>query len=380
MTDPAFAPRSARHFDDRSHLPREATVRLEPGALIVERGEGLPARWPLERVKVVSADRSGVQLEMSGERIEALIVPDPSFLDALRVANGGRGMGRIARGGPPVMRLLFAAGLACLLALFAAWRWGIPALAGVAAGQVPPEWERRFGLAVVEGMAPARDRVRDERVVAGVDGIFRRLVAAQASPRDSFRLIVVRSKTVNAFAAPGGWVVVTTGLLGALRGPEELASVLAHEISHVARRHTTRGLFARLGVRALFALLAGDAGGIGIALDAAGRLGELSYSRGDESDADAGAVELMARAGLDPAALDGALESIAGAAGGAKGPELTFLSTHPSTTGRRERVRALAAARPVAGAPVLLDAASWRAMRRALEGDEGRPQAIPGTP
>lgn len=363
-TGPAWP---AQYFEHAAPHAHAATVILEPGTMVVS-GEGTPPRrWPLASVVVVRGRGKGepVQLELRGEQTEALIVADRSFLAALEAATGGQPLRRLD-GGPPVVRLLLGAGLALVLALFAAWRWGVPALAGVAADRVPPEWERKFGAAVVEGMAPAREQVTDERIVQPVGDIFGLLVDEQASRRDSFQVIVLRAKMVNAFAAPGGYVVVTTGLLGALRGPDELAAVLAHEISHVARRHTTRGLFARLGVRALFALLAGDQSGLGPLLNAAGTLGELSYSRNDETEADEGAAQLLARAGVNPASLDRALGSIAGAAGGAGRMDLAFLSTHPSTAGRREHVRKLAAGLTVSGSAALPGEAAWAEMREAV--------------
>lgn len=366
MTWAQYEAKLARHFDGATPEPRDVTVRFQPGTLLLERADGEIRRWPLERVVVLNADRASVQVELRGEPIESLIVPDPEFLRALEAANGGKRLRRVG-GGVPAVRILLAFAAVCMLFLFAAWRWGVPALAGVAADQVPPAWERRFGAVVVHGMAPTRDQVTDERVTGPVREIFALLAAEQGSKRDSFQVIVLRAKMVNAFAAPGGFVVVTTGLLGALRDPDELAAVLAHEISHVTRRHTTRGLFARLGVRALFALIAGDQSGLGQMLNAAGTLGELSYSRNDETDADESAARLLAMAGVSPIALDRALESIAGAAKGRERIELAFLSTHPSTAGRRDRVRALAARLPVQGSAPLQDAAAWAAMREAVE-------------
>jgi len=360
----SYEAKGVRHFDGRTAEAREATVRLAPGELSIETHDGAVRRWPLDRVRVMRAERTTVQLELTGEPTEAVILEDAGFLAALRAANGGRSLRR--EGGLPALPTLVAVGLLGLGMLFAAWRWGIPALAGVAADQVPVEWERRFGAAVVSGMAPSEKRVEEEAVVGPVRGVFDLLAAHQASTRDSFTLIVLRDKMVNAFAAPGGYVTVTTGLLGALRGPDELAAVLAHEIAHVTRRHTTRGLFARLGVRALFALIAGDASGLGAVVNAAGTLGELSYSRGDELDADAGGIELLARAGIDPGALDRALETIGGATGRSRTLEMDFLSTHPSTAGRREQVRRIANRTARRGAAALPNAEAWEGMKRAL--------------
>jgi len=341
MTEATYEARDARHFDGRTPESHPATVRLEPGWLSLSPVSGESRRWPLDRVRLMRAEPRLVQLELLGEPVEALIIEDEGFAAALRAANGGKKVAGLGSGGVPAMRILLVLALLAVFLLFAAWRWGIPALAILAADTVPPEWERRFGAEVVAGTA--KQQVDDPRVVTPVRERFVRLVRAEASTRDSFQLIVMRDRMVNAFAAPGGYVVVTTGLLDALRDPDELAAVMAHEISHVTRRHTTRGLFKRLGVRALFSLIAGDQAGLGAVVGAAGTLGELSYSRHDETEADEAAVELLAKAGIDPSAMDRALESISGERSGGRAPELGFLSTHPSTAGRRERVRKLAA-------------------------------------
>jgi len=262
--------------------------------------------------------------------------------------------------------MLLALLVVTVVLMFAAWRWGVPALAALAADRVPAAWEREFGAAVVETLAPPAERITDPRVTAPVREVFARLAAAHAPSRDSFEVIVARAQIVNAFAAPGGTIVLTSGLLLALRGPEELAAVLAHEMTHVSERHTVRGLFARLGVRALLALVAGDHSALASVLGAAGTLGELSYSRRDESAADEGASRLLARAGVEPTAIAEALESIARAAGSEREAMPGFLSTHPSAAGRGERARTLAARLRVVRPAPLPGIDVWRSMREAL--------------
>lgn len=258
---------------------------------------------------------------------------------------------------------LIAAGILTVIAL---WIWGLPALAGFAAESVPREWERTFGAAVVADMVGAADRVTDPAVTAPVESIFARLVAAQHAPGDSFVVVVARDDEINAFAAPGGWVVVTTGLLRAVHGPDELAAVMAHEITHVVKRHSTRQIFQRLGLRLVIALVVGDQGLSGALGGAAGTLGELSNSRGDESEADAGGVRLLARAGIDPLAADRALASISDPAGRERGIPIAFLSTHPLTPQRREKVRELAEGLPIASPTATFGDAQWRGLEAAL--------------
>jgi len=370
LTPPSW---KARHFAGGAAHPREAIVHLEADGLVVATEEGLRRRWPFESVVVVRGGRGEpVQIELRGEATEALILPDPRFLEALRAAAGARRLRRLG-GTPASAPMLVALAVSGGLLLFAAWRWGVPALAVLAADRVPPAWEREFGAVVVDAMAPPGERIADPRVVTPVRDVLALLASAGGARPDSFQVIVARSQSVNAFAAPGGTIVVTSGLLLALHGPDELAAVLAHEMTHVRERHPVRGLFARLGVRALLTLVAGDPSGLPSVLDAAGTLGELSYSRRDERVADEGAARLLARAGVRLTALADALERIAGAGGRAGGVTPDFLSTHPSTAGRLERARALAARLRVERAAPLPAREIWRSMRDALGEIPGEP-------
>ncbi len=268
------------------------------------------------------------------------------------------------------VRFLVVVGLIGALAIAAAWIWGVPMLAAWAAEKVPPEWERSFGAQALAGVAPPANRVDDPRVVAPAAQVLAVLVAAHPSRRDSFDLVVLRAPIVNAFALPGGFLVVTTGLLRTLDGPDELAAVLAHEMTHEEKRHSLRQMFARLGLRTLLAVVIGDHGGAsGLLGGAAGTLGELSYSRKEEIEADDGALAHLARAGIDPRAMDRALGAIDSEAAHAGAPDLSFLSTHPGTRERRARIRRLLPDYAVTPSATLPDARAWGTMEEALVAD-----------
>jgi predicted Zn-dependent protease len=357
----------ARHFDGETPAHRNVVVGLEPGTLIVAGDAMVGRRWPLESVVLVNeGGRAGpVQLELRGERNEGLLVTGAGFLAAFRAAAGGRRLKRLDA--PPVaLRVVLALTVAAVVFLFAAWRWGVPALAAVAAERVPASWERELGAAVLQEIAPEFRRVDDPVILRPVEDAFTRLLAASNGVRDSCRVYVIRSPVVNAYAVPGGHVVVTTALLRALDGPEELAAVLAHEITHITERHTTRGMLQREGLRLVFGLLSGDDSALGGIVGTAGTIGQLSYSREDETEADAGAASLLARTGISPLALAHVYERLFTKGGG--GPGLEFLSTHPASAARRERARELSEVLHVAPAPAPPDTASWRSMEEALAG------------
>ena len=359
----------ARHFAAANADAREATVRLASGALVVDEGAGT-RHVPLDHVVIVNpGGRHGpVHLEITGERVEALIVEGEDFLRALRAA-AGRGGVKSLGGNRGAVHFVVAVGVIGTVWVIATWIWGLPALAGWAAQQVPAEWEREFGAASLEQLAPPRDRVTDLRVVAPVAQVLATLTSLDPAPRDSFRLVVLRADMVNAFALPGGTIVITTGLLRRFEQPDELAAVLAHEMTHVTERHATRQVIAKLGVRALIGILVGNEGLSGFLGGAAGTLGELQYSRDDETRADDGALRLLARAGIDPRAADRALAAIDSGAEPGSGPDLSFLSTHPGTAARRARIRKLAADVAITPRATLPVPETWRTLEEAVRAD-----------
>jgi predicted Zn-dependent protease len=180
-------------------------------------------------------------------------------------------------------------------------------------------------------------------------------------------VIVARLPIANAFAAPGGIIVVTTPLIRILSGPDELAAVLAHEMMHVRHRHPTRALFARLSIDVLVGIIAGDASALGRSAKIAGDLGALAYGRADETEADRDAAALLVRAGVPPLALIDALESMERES--RSGIGVSFLSTHPSTPERRREMEQLAEPLGAARGGPLLPAGVWERMLAALPPD-----------
>ena len=135
--------------------------------------------------------------------------------------------------------------------------WGAHAMGDLAAAALPPSWEKRLGDAAVRQIAPEEDRCDDPVKTEAVETIVRRLSAARGQSPYEYN-VVLASGMMNAFAAPGGRVVVFDELIEMTESPEELAGVLAHEIEHVERRHSTRALFRDLTVNAIQAAVTGD--------------------------------------------------------------------------------------------------------------------------
>ena len=166
-------------------------------------------------------------------------------------------------------------------------------------GQVPVDLEIRFGRQAFQQQKAALTLVDDHPALPMLRELTRQLTPG--SPY-SYEVHVARDPSVNAFAMPGGFVVFHTGLLEKAASAEEVAGVLAHEIQHVERRHGLRGLAHAAGWRVALSLVLGDAGG-SVAAAWAENLGNLHFSRGQESEADALAVKRLLDKGIDPRGL-----------------------------------------------------------------------------
>jgi predicted Zn-dependent protease len=164
--------------------------------------------------------------------------------------------------------------------------------------------------------------------------------------RDEFAwevTLVQDDNTLNAFATPGGYIYVYTGLIKYLNDADALAGVMGHEIAHADLRHTSRSLQRQYGVSLLLGILVGeDASTLEtIAAQVAGTAAGLSFSREFETESDERSVEYLAATGF---ACDGAkifFELLEASGQGSSTPE--FLSTHPNPENRIENINDKAA-------------------------------------
>ncbi|HEY8537981.1 MAG TPA: M48 family metallopeptidase, partial [Steroidobacteraceae bacterium] len=152
-----------------------------------------------------------------------------------------------------------------------------------------------------------------------------------------YRFHVAKNDTINAFAVPGGIIVVHTGLISATRRPEELAGVLAHEVQHVELRHSLQAMIKDLGLRGLWSLVTGDLGG-SLVGRAALELTSLSFSRAAETQADDKGFDTLLEAGIDPRGMADFFAIMRERERGVAPPP--FMSTHPASDAREAVLRA----------------------------------------
>ncbi len=213
------------------------------------------------------------------------------------------------------------------LALFAALIWkGVPLLFSGVVRLVPVSFEQRLGRAVSDSFSRGNAPCDSPELKENVDEIVQRLSTALPSHPYVFSVQVVQSPEVNALAAPGGYIVIFSGLLEKLDTPEQLAGILAHEMQHVIQRHSTKSIVRALGIQVILGLVLGDPGGLtGIA----GNLGILHFMRGDEQSADEAAIENLMAANLNPEEMIEGFRKLQGKGDARVEGALKYLSTHP---------------------------------------------------
>jgi predicted Zn-dependent protease len=227
------------------------------------------------------------------------------------------------------------------------------------ADHISREQEAELGelvLAQVRSTTPLTDA---GPAVQAIRSIGERLLP---EPSYRYRWFVARSPELNAFAAPGGVVVVYSGLILAADCPEELAGVLAHEVAHSELRHGLRALLQSMGLK--FVLSALLSGGIQEYLGiSAAQYTELEFSRDAEREADREAVRRLNAARIDARPMLSMLDKLARERARAGGDPPEFLSTHPDIGARITSLKAATTEQPP---PVSL-AVDWKAVQAALK-------------
>ena len=214
-----------------------------------------------------------------------------------------------------------------LLALLLFWL-NADRLAGWVAQRIPQAEEVKLGelsLAQVRAQMKLTQQGEAARVVSDIG---QRLTQGS---RYHYQWYVADDPTINAFAIPGGFVVVHSGLIKATDNAEELAGVLAHEVQHVEQRHSLKGMVHDIGLSALLSLALGDMSGSVLA-NMAQQLGGLKFSRDQESQADLGGLEALKRAGISPQGMIHFFDKLSKQDGG----NIELLSSHPASDNREQ--------------------------------------------
>ncbi len=219
-------------------------------------------------------------------------------------------------------------------------------------GLLSPEKEKQIGASQhQEALNAFGGLYEDKQMQAYVSEIGQRLAVHAESQGVTYRFFLLNSPVVNAFAAPGGYIYVTRGLLSYANSEAELAGVIAHEIGHITGRHAAErystGALTQIGATIASAAIGNQAASQ--ALGVGSNLFLSSYSRGQENESDELGVRYLDKAGYDVFALSRFLRTLElesqlqSQIAGKKQEMPSFFSTHPNTGDRVASASTIAA-------------------------------------
>jgi beta-barrel assembly-enhancing protease len=222
----------------------------------------------------------------------------------------------------------------------------LPNMGDPASAVLTPSQEALLGETLLTQIRGALPISKDPELNDYVQALGTRLVSAGSDSGMEFTFLLVADPTINAFAAPGGIVVVNSGLLLTAQSESELAGVIAHEIAHIEQRHMARtyanagSINLKTALAMLASIVAGAYGGANVgsaamlSTMAAGAQAQLAFSRANEQEADRVGMRLLAAARFDPQGMPNFLQRLQEYIQLNAGPIPEFLSDHPVTLSR----------------------------------------------
>jgi len=227
--------------------------------------------------------------------------------------------------------------------------------------------EDKIGKLLWEQISNSETVLERRSVTEPMDELLSRLCSRNGIEKSRFRLHIVDNSEINAFAMPGGHIVVYTGLLEETHNEAEIMGILAHEMSHVLLRHVMKSLGAEVGMTVLANAASGGIGGETLN-QMAKFLAQGAYSRSLEEEADRNTVQLLVSSGISPLPMADFLKRMT------KEDkkdilESEWLSTHPDAQKRAKNISQWAGADTITVAPVLSNR-SWQKLREGIRSDD----------
>jgi Zn-dependent protease with chaperone function len=317
-----------------------------PGVLVFEKGKvaaltlpDISERYPLQRLSVSPrigrADRfiylpDGAQFQC----------PDHTVLDSLPQESPSEGF--VAwleeRWG------IALAGVAIITAIMlAGYFYGLPAAANYVASRIPMATEQALGRQAIvwldsnEWFKPTNLKQEKQKAILNGFDILR----SDLPLKDYYRLEFRNSAVIgpNAFALPGGTIVIIDAMVEASQSPEEVVAIVAHEMGHIELRHAMRSILQNSAIAVVATAITSDAASLSLAVGSMpALLAQTKYSREFETAADEYAFRLLKKHNYSPASFASIMERLSEIHG--KKPQMiNFISTHPVTEERIKRAR-----------------------------------------
>jgi len=280
----------------------------------------------------------------------------------------------------PKFRRLIAALLACSLVVQTLRADDLPELGDVASNELSLSAEKKIGAQIMNDIRWREPAYLDDPDIESyLNQLGGRLVAVSNDPSFGFYFFAINEQSINAFAMPGGYIGVHSGLILAAQSESELAGVLAHEVSHVTQRHIARqiyqskqvGMMSIAGI--LVALLAarsnGQVAGAAMATSQAGMISsQLAFSRDFEREADRTGFDTLRKAGFDVRGMGNFFQRLQKVSSLYESNATAYLRTHPLSGERLSDMQNREQAVPYRQVPDSPEFQLVRAKLRAMQG------------
>jgi Zn-dependent protease with chaperone function len=311
----------ARLYDGVTGHAHEVSVAFDSGGIRLSQASGWSEEIAVAQLRRVDGSGGGVRLARSDQQGWRLILPSeaaPQVHQLLgKEARYGRWVDRVG-----LLPALIVGGLVTAAVVgfgYLAPHWIAP--------HVPMSWERNVGGAIVGDFGSLRCRNSDGQ--KALEALVERVAPGATQGPNGIKVAALDVNVFNAAALPGGYIVVFKPAI--TETDSDALAGIAHEVAHVRRRHVTEALLRELGIGALIRMFAGDLGAN------AEQLVSLSYTRENEAQADADAIEMLKRADISPKPTAELFQRLSKQA-----PEFSaqFLQSHPASNKRAERFAA----------------------------------------
>ena len=321
----------ARYFDGYSGKPQQVDVLWHDDVwgiqFLNDTGELTKITWQKQHV-VEHELKNGLLSLRYGDVFPAqqLDITDQDFIKRYKQAYPRTFAQRLNMSAAGVVATSL---LLLLLVLWASYVWLLPAIATYGAKVFPKDYEIELGqklyASVLEG-----EQIDSSKTIA-INQFFNQLKIEKSYPA---KITVVKSNVTNAFAMPGGGIVVYDAILNNMNSPEQLAALLAHEYSHVELKHATRNLFRTLSGYLFLSIIFGDMSGVG----------GVSYNRDLETEADNHGLKILEQNNISNQGMIDLFELLKKESNGVQVNEL--ISTHPDLDSRIKNVQEYASKQP----------------------------------
>jgi predicted Zn-dependent protease len=270
-------------------------------------------------------NQSNVVINFGAYPFQSIICRDDQFLQELKIQCGDYPLvaNLFKNSKATFMKLILVIASIFIGLLLLAYFFLLPWMVDKAVENFPSDYEKKFGEVMFDQVKTSEKWDAEQTKL--LNNFFDSL---HFKSQYNIEILYVKKDEVNAYALPGGYMVVYDGILKKMKSKEELAGLLAHEFSHIKLKHTLKSTFNSIGFSALLRIIFGgfDDSVIGLLGNQTEQLRQLQYSRTLEQEADENGFKLMKEQQLDPSGMINLFERLK-----AESSDMipSILSTHP---------------------------------------------------